>query len=300
MKNYLYFAEAVVESGDDRSSEALCVPASSFIGADPGNGTTTLFFKNAMGDLGSGEHKVVITHAAGKNKEVTSAIMSAINSRTAGGFVVVADLETGTAVSKKSEINKELVQLGLTEVAITESPVGSLTARTNTALAASHGAGAVSTESSPQYYKARQGRDIITTVVVDLTGLKNRNDLDDVIGLAAGESAYFFRNRSAQTGVIYKVEMSCLELPTASSNVGLDIDIRSNSDGTRIYDNDGSGYTSIIAAGADMALGDTFQSLTGNGANNDFYYFTTGATHTGDSVYTAGKLMVKFYGHPAI
>ena len=193
MKNYLYFAEATVESGDDRSSEALCVPASNYIGADPGNGTTTLLFKNAMGDLGSGHHKVVITHAAEKNKDVMKAIMSIMNNKSEGGFVVVADFETGTAVSKNSVINKELLGLGLSAVAISEDPVGGITGRLNTALAASHGVGAISTESSPQYYKARQGRDIITTVAVDLTGLASKNDDGDVIGLAAGGAAYIFR-----------------------------------------------------------------------------------------------------------
>jgi hypothetical protein len=300
MKNYLYFAEAVVESGDDRSSEALCVPATSYIGADPGNGTTTLYFKNAMGDMGSGEHKVVISHTADKNKEVMKAIMSIMNNKSEGGFIVVADFETGTAVSKNSVINKELLSFGLSGVVITETPVGGITGRTNTALAASYGAGAISTESAPQYYKARQGRDIITTVAVDLTGLASKNDDGDVIGLAAGGSAYILRYRSAQTGIIYKIEMTCLELPTASSNVGLDIDLFSSSDGTRIYDYDISGATQVIAAGGDMVIGDTLQNLTDHGANNDYYYLVTGNTHTGDSTYTAGKIMIKFYGHPQI
>jgi|TARA_R100000084_G_scaffold104816_1_gene61748 hypothetical protein len=300
MKNYLYFAEATVESGDDRSSEALCVPASSYIGADPGDGTTTLRFKNAMGDLGSGEHKVVISHTAGKNKEVMDAIISIMNNKSEGGFVVVADFETGTAVSKSSVINKELLGLGLSSVAITETPVGGITGRQNTALAASHGAGAVSTESSPQYYKARQGRDIITTVAVDLTGLANKNDVGDVIGLDTGGSAYIFKYVPAETGIIYKIEMTCLELPTASSNVGLDIDLFSSSNATRAYDYDISSATQVIDAGGDMVLGDTLQNLADHGAANDYYYLVTGNTHTGDSTYTAGKLMIKFYGHPQI
>jgi hypothetical protein len=300
MKNYLYFAEADVETGDDRLSEALCVPASSYIGADPGSGTTTLFFKNAMGDLGSGEHKVVISHTADKNKEVMDAIISIMNNRSEGGFVVVADFETGTAVSKSSVINKELLGLGLSSVAITETPVGAITGRQNITLAASHGAGAVSTESSPQYYKARQGRDIITTVAVDLTGLANKNSVGDVIGLAAGSSAYIFKYVAAETGIIYKIEMTCLELPTASSNVGLDIDLFSSSNAARAYDYDISGATQVIAANTDMVLGDTLQNLADHGAANDYYYLVTGNTHTGDSTYTAGKLMIKFYGHPQI
>ena len=87
MENYLYFAEADVETGDDGSSEALCVPASSYIGADPGNGTTTLRFKNAMGD-NAGVHTVVLAHTAGKKKEVMRGVMACINAHPSeGGFV---------------------------------------------------------------------------------------------------------------------------------------------------------------------------------------------------------------------
>ena len=94
--------------------------------------------------------------------------------------------------------------------------------------------------------------------------------------------------------------MSCLELPTASSNVGLDIDLFSTSSAARVYDFDLSGGTQVIAAGVDMVLGDTLQNLADHGAANDYYYLVTGATHTGDSTHTAGKLMIKFYGHPQV
>ena len=105
MENYLYFAEADVETGDDGSSEALCVPASSYIGADPGNGTTTLRFKNAMGD-NAGVHTVVLTHTAGKNKEVMRGVMACVNAHPSdGGFIVVANANAA-AVTAGTEYNK--------------------------------------------------------------------------------------------------------------------------------------------------------------------------------------------------
>ena len=300
MENYLYFAEADVETGDDGLSEALCVPASSYIGADPGNGTTTLRFKNAMGD-NAGVHTVVLTHTAGKNKEVMRGVMACINAHPSeGGFIVVAN-SNAAAVTTGTEYNKVFNGLGMSTVAITEVETGGITgASGGTTASTSYGAGMISTEIVPQYTRAKVGRDIITTVLIDLTGLANKNDVDDVIGLAAGGAAYFYKNVVAENGIIYKIEMTCLELPTASSNVGLDIDLVSNSAATRVYDNDGSGYTSVIAAGADMVLGDTLQNLADHGAADDYYYLTTGATHTGDSTYTAGKLMIKFYGHPQV
>ena len=300
MENYLYFAEADVETGDDGSSEALCVPASSYIGADPGSGTTTLRFKNAMGD-NAGVHTVVLTHTAEKNKEVMRGVMACINAHPSeGGFIVVANANAA-AVTAGTEYNKVFNGLGMSTVAITEVETGGITGVSGgTTESTSYGAGMISTEIVPQYTRAKVGRDIITTVLIDLTGLANKNDVDDVIGLAAGGAAYFYKNVVAENGIIHKIEMTCLELPTASSNVGLDVDLVSNSAATRVYDNDGSGYTSVIAAGADMVLGDTLQNLDDHGAANDYYYLVTGATHTGDSTYTAGKLMIKFYGHPQV
>ncbi len=299
MENYLYFAEADVETGDDGSSEALCVPASSYIGADPGNGTTTLRFKNAMGD-NAGIHVVELTHTAGKNKEVMRGVMSCINAHpNKGGFIEVANanaaaLTTGTIFS-------EVFDGAVTAVAITETEAGGITgASGGTTLSTSYGAGMIGVESGsvvPQYSRSYIGNTIVTDVIVDLTGLTNQSDDGDVIGLAAGGAAYFFKYVAAETGTIFKIEMSCLELPTAASNVGLDIDLFSSGNGARIYDYDISGQTQVIAASADMVLGDTLQNLADHGAPNDYYYLVTGATHTGASIHTGGRIKITFYGH---
>ena len=49
-----------------------------------------------------------------------------------------------------------------------------------------------------------------------------------------------------------------------------------------------------------MVVGDTLQNLADHGAANDFYYLAVGNAAGGDAVFTAGKIMVKFYGHPVI
>lgn len=299
MENYLYFAEADVETGDDGSSEALCVPASSYIGADPGNGTTTLYFKNAMGD-NAGLHTVELTHTAAKNKEVMKGVMACINAHpNKGGFINVANANAA-ALTTGVQFNEALGGF-VTAVSITDTETGGITGTSGgTTLSTSYGAGMISTEIVPQYTRAKIGRDIVTTVLVDLTGLANKSDDGDIIGLAAGGAAYFFKYVAAETGIIHKIEMSCLELPTASSNVGLDIDLFASSAATRAYDFDMSSGTQVIDAAVDMVLGDTLQNLADHGAANDYYYLVTGATHTGDSTHTAGKLMIKFYGHPQV
>ena len=98
-------------------------------------------------------------------------------------------------------------------------------------------------------------------------------------------------------GILYKVEMSCLELPTASSNVGLDFDIFADSNATRAYDYDISGADTTFTGGGNIALNQTIQMLNPTATADDYFYLATGATHTGDSDHTAGKLMIKFYGH---
>jgi len=138
---------------------------------------------------------------------------------------------------------------------------------------------------------------IITTIQVALKGLTSRNDVDDVIGLAAGGAARLIKVTAAETGQIFKISMSCTELPTASSNVGLDIDLRSAANNTRIYDNDLSGGTSLIAAGGNWALGKTIEQNGAVPTVNHALYLTTGAAHSGDSVYTAGQLVITLYGH---
>jgi hypothetical protein len=298
MENYLYFAEADVETGDDGSSEALCVPASSYIGADPGSGTTTLRFKNAMGD-NAGVHTVVLTHTAGKNKEVMRGVMACINAHPSeGGFVVVAN-SNAAAVTAGTEYNKVFNGLGMSTVAITEVETGGITgASGGTTESTSYGAGAISTEIVPQYSRSRIGNDIITTILVDLTGLAGNNDEGDVIGLAAGGAAYIGKYVQSETGIIHKIEMTCLEVPTSGSNNLDDIDLRANSSATAAATADGSGYTALIAAGGSWTLGETAQQLVTMPAANDYLYLIEGAASGGANTFTAGKYMIKLYGHP--
>tara|TARA_B100000073_G_scaffold310000_1_gene282112 strand:+ start:127 stop:1029 length:903 start_codon:yes stop_codon:yes gene_type:complete len=298
MENYLYFAEADVETGDDGSSEALCVPASSYIGADPGDGTTTLRFKNAMGD-NAGVHTVVLTHTAGKNKEVMRGVMACVNAHPSeGGFIVVANANAA-AVTAGTEYNKVFNGLGMSTVAITEAETGGITgASGGTTESTSYGAGAISTEIVPQYNRSRVGNDIITTILVDLTGLAGNNDEGDVIGLAAGGAAYIGKYVQSETGIIHKIEMTCLEVPTSGSNNLNDIDLRANSSAVAAATTDGSGYTALIAAGGAWTLGETAQQLVTMPAANDYLYLIEGAASGGANTFTAGKYMVKLFGHP--
>ena len=162
--------------------------------------------------------------------------------------------------------------------------------------AATYGAGAISTEVAPSTFIQNVGGDIVTTIQVDLTGLKKKSDVGDVIGLDGVSGAYLLQFLSAKHGILYKVEMSCIELPTGT-NVLKDFDLIANSSATLAYDGDASGGTSIFAAGGDFALGTTIQNLAVTQPTNEHYiYLCEGATSTNAQVFTAGKLVIKLYG----
>ena len=163
--------------------------------------------------------------------------------------------------------------------------------------AATYGAGAISTEIAPSTFVQNVGGDIVTTIQVDLTGLKKKSDVGDVIGLDGVAGAYLLQYVATRQGILYKVEMSCIELPTGT-NVLKDFDLIANSSATLAYDGDAtSGGTSIFAAGGNFALGTTIQNLAVSQPTNEHYiYLCEGATSSDAQVFTAGKLVIKLYG----
>jgi hypothetical protein len=301
MENYLYFAEGVVETGEDGVSEAICVPASNYMGADPASTTSVTFkFKNAYG-LKGGVHDIKLDHTAGKTKDVIRAFMNAMHANPQhGGFVVMVDAETGTAVNKDPFINPVFAGLGVTLPAIeTDSgSTGKLRAvAAGTTLAHSYGLGAYSTAGAgaPQYARTTVGDVIITTIKIDLQGLKAKGgNAGDAIGQGTNP-AYIYKNVVAENGVIFKQEISCLELPTAASGtVTDDINLAWNSVATIDYD-EAVGTGSEINAGALVAgqvVSDTTAALTAN----HYAYLTEGSAEASDCVFTNGQYLITLYG----
>jgi hypothetical protein len=161
---------------------------------------------------------------------------------------------------------------------------------------ATYGAGAISTEVAPSTFIQNVGGDIITTIQVDLTGLKKASDVGDVIGLDGVNGAYLLQFLSAKHGILYKVEVSCIELPTGT-NVLKDFDLIVNSSATLAFDGDASGGDSIFAAGGNFALGTTIQNLAVTQPTNaEYLYLCEGATSSDAQVFTAGKLVIKLFG----
>ena len=177
MENYLYFAEADVETGGDSASEAMTVPASSYLFADPLSTTVTNFyFKSVLGG-DYGMQKVALTHTASKNKDVIKGVLACVNAHPSeGGFVIVANANAA-ALTTGTEYNKVFNGLGLSTVAITQDVTGGLHTTPvagvsgGTSLYNSYGAGAISTEAAPQYRQTTNGTEVLTEILVDLTNL---------------------------------------------------------------------------------------------------------------------------------
>tara|TARA_B110000858_G_scaffold188362_1_gene233783 strand:- start:224 stop:1081 length:858 start_codon:yes stop_codon:yes gene_type:complete len=125
MENYLYFAEADVETGGDSASEAVTVPASSYLFADPLSLTVTNFyFKSVLGS-DYGMQKVALTHTSAKNKEVIKGVLACMNAHPSkGGFVIVANANVA-ALTTGAEYS-EALQGFVTGVAITQDVTGAV------------------------------------------------------------------------------------------------------------------------------------------------------------------------------
>jgi hypothetical protein len=106
MEHYLYFAEG---GGADATTEAVCFPASRFVGVEPASATTTaICFESAKGDVdggGGGGDIITVTHAdthetAGsyhRAKLIAEAMVEVVNQgpHANGKMTSVIDMDTG-------------------------------------------------------------------------------------------------------------------------------------------------------------------------------------------------------------
>ena len=296
MENFLYFAAADVNTGGSTAArEGLCVPASSYIGADPVSLVLTSFFFKSVEGTDGGVIRVNLSHTSGNNKAVIKAFMAAMNANPhSGNFVVMADSDVAGS-SKDSVYVDTFRGLGVTTVAVTEES-------TQAVLAATHGAGAIGTSSfgAPQTRRWTENGVIVTEFKIDLTGLTAHGaTAGDAIGLKTdAPNSYLYQQAVADNGVIFKSEMSCLEVPVGAGSL-LDIIMVWNSSGTLGY-TDAAGTTLGLDPGGNWAAGQTLQTLTANGTDAHYMYLTEGTDDGDDSVFTGGQFLIRLYGHPVL
>ena len=221
------------------------------------------------------------------------------------GKYKISKREAALSLSDGGTFSSSLISAGAATVASTFNATGLITATaaiTNNASGGT-GAGLVGTGTAPSQTILTVNDEIITTTKIDLTGLKKKSDVGDVIGKAGTNSAYLALYAVATHGLLHKIEISCVELPTAT-NALLDFDLIAHDTTTLTYDGDASGGTSMTAMNGNIALGQTYQSYDGAAAivgqptEGQAIYLAEGNT-SGDNLYTAGMIIVKMFGHKA-
>ena len=122
-----------------------------------------------------------------------------------------------------------------------------------------------------------------TTIMIDLTGLKDGGTAGDIIGKDGSGVAFIGKVTTANQGTVFGVTMTCLETPAGGST---DIDLFSATEGTGVNDtaigdltetqiiNAGAASAGTVVAGGDIAV-DQFLYLVSQG--------------TGDATYTPGS-----------
>lgn len=163
---------------------------------------------------------------------------------------------------------------------------------TDTVVAAEHGVGAIGTAFAPRTSRRTVNGTIITEIKIDMTGLASKNTADDIIGLAAGGAAYIGRNVVATNGIIYRVEMACIETPAGGDD---DINLVAGSAATDVYDGAVTGAAVLLNCGnhtAGMQVVSDIPHVTAN-----YYYYLTAGTGDTAAAYTAGMFIVRTYGH---
>ena len=185
-------------------------------------------------------------------------------------------------------------QLG-TEMTATAAELNALDHSANLQ-SAEHGAGAIGTAIAPKTYRWTQNGTIVTEIQVDLTGLAAKGDAaKDAIGLAAGGAAYIGRYVVATCGIVYRIEVACLELPgEGTATITTDIDIGAEDTATTAYD---GAVDDIIINTGGLVAGQVVVNETPALTANDYIYLIEGDTAASTGVYNAGMYIFRMFGH---
>jgi len=307
MENYLYFAESLVETGIGTSPpEALLVPASSYLGADPYTTTQTYLYFNDISAAEERRTKITLTHATTANgggyKGIVNAMAAICNNsrRSNGGFIVVADEEADTAsitgaANKSTEYNPLMASAGVTTVEI-----GTDRSRRDLAVSGTtYGIGAIDSGklTGPEMTRWVENNSIVTQIRIDLTGLACKGDAaNDVIGLTGGSKpAYIYRNVTSEGGIPYKMEIACVEVPgEGTATITTDIDLAWHSSAVLNYD--GAAGTAEFNTGGFATVGGAHTAISV--VADDYLYLVEGDDAATTGIYDAGQFIINIYGYP--
>ena len=162
--------------------------------------------------------------------------------------------------------------------------------------------GAAASSGGTDVFVMKVNGEIVTTILVDITDLVCDGDDNHTIGDGSGAArAYLTQITEAINGVIYRVEMNCVEVP-AGSNCAVDIDLSYNSGVLAAQARSTVNTNGVLAGpGGSWTKGTYMMNTPGIGASlanvSDAYlYLTNGSDVHSGGTYTAGKFIIKLYG----
>jgi len=130
-----------------------------------------------------------------------------------------------------------------------------------------------------------------STIMIDLTGLKDGGTAGDIIGKDGAGVAYIAQVTTASQGVVFGVTMTCVETPAGGS---ADIDLYSATEGTGVNDTAIGDLTETQLINAGAASAGTLVAGGDIVADQYLYLVSQG---TGDAAYTAGRFMIEVIGY---
>jgi len=129
-----------------------------------------------------------------------------------------------------------------------------------------------------------------TTIMIDLTGLKDGGTAGDIIGKDGSGVAFIGKVTAANQGSVFGVTMTCLETPAGGST---DIDLFSATEGTGVNDTAIGDLTETQIINAGAASAGTMVAGGDIAADQYLYLVSQG---TGDATYTAGRFLIEITG----
>ena len=133
-----------------------------------------------------------------------------------------------------------------------------------------------------------------TKILIDLTGLASSGS-GDIIGKAATANSHIGQITAAVNGTVLGGKLTCLEAPAGGDP---DINLWYADEATGTEDAAITGLTNQVQMcdSGDLALNSVISIPTPPAADKYIYMVTGAAT---DADYTAGKLLIEFFGYSA-
>ena len=132
-----------------------------------------------------------------------------------------------------------------------------------------------------------------TSIMIDLTGLKDGGTAGDIIGKDGSGVAFIGQVTTANQGTVFGVTMTCVETPAGGST---DIDLFSATEGTGVNDTAIGDLTETQIINAGAASAGTMVAGGDIAADQYLYLVSQG---TGDATYTAGRFLIEITGFDA-